>query len=65
MDDVAVRCKHLVKTYPGRPPVEAVRGLVLEVFNGECFGSVGSSHYDLFTTRRSVRHRRMQHALDT
>src|SRR5262249_16891575 len=32
----AVRCTDLVKRYPGRPPVEAVRGLDLAVEVGEC-----------------------------
>jgi ABC-2 type transport system ATP-binding protein len=37
----AIRCRQLVKTYPGRPPVEAVRGLDLEISTGECFGLLG------------------------
>jgi ABC-2 type transport system ATP-binding protein len=36
-----IRCQNLVKTYEGRPPVEAVRGLDLEVAEGECFGLLG------------------------
>ena len=36
-----IECKQLVKTYPGEPPVEAVRGLDLEVQQGECFGLLG------------------------
>ncbi len=38
---LAIRCKQLVKTYPGKPPVEAVRGLDLDVNIGECFGLLG------------------------
>ncbi len=37
----AVRCTELVKRYPGRPPIEAVRGLDLTVDVGECFGLLG------------------------
>src|SRR5204863_4056018 len=37
----AIRCRNLVKTYPGKPPVEAVRGLDLDVPVGECFGLLG------------------------
>ena len=37
----AIRVCDLVKTYPGRPPVEAVRGLDLDVQSGECFGLLG------------------------
>ena len=36
--NAAIRCTGLVKTYAGRPPVEAVRGLDLTVETGECFG---------------------------
>lgn len=36
-----IRCVDLHKTYPGKPPVEAVRGLDLEVAQGECFGLLG------------------------
>ena len=35
----AILCRDLRKRYPARPaPVEAVRGLDLEVERGECFG---------------------------
>jgi ABC-2 type transport system ATP-binding protein len=37
----AIRCVDLRKTYAGKPPVEAVRGLDLEVRAGECFGLLG------------------------
>jgi len=38
---IAIRCRQLIKTYPGKPPVEAVRGIDLEIPVGECFGLLG------------------------
>jgi ABC-2 type transport system ATP-binding protein len=46
----AIRVRGLVKTYPGRPPVEAVRGLDLEVRVGECFGLLGPNGAGKTTT---------------
>lgn len=37
----AIYCENLQKTYEGKPPVHAVRGLNLTVSVGECFGLLG------------------------
>jgi ABC-2 type transport system ATP-binding protein len=47
----AIRCRDLHKTYPARPqPVDAVRGLDLEVLTGECFGLLGPNGAGKTTT---------------
>ena len=47
---LAIHCQDLVKTYPGKPPVEAVRGIDLEVYASECFGVLGPNGAGKTTT---------------
>src|SRR5438552_4138779 len=46
----AIRCTNLVKRYDGRPPVEAVRLLDLQVDEEECFGLLGPNGAGKTTT---------------
>jgi len=47
----AIRCRGLHKRYPAKPaPVDAVNGLDLEVFAGECFGLLGPNGAGKTTT---------------
>ena len=48
--DIAIRCRELRKVYEGKPPVEALRGLDLEVRAGECFGILGPNGAGKTTT---------------
>lgn len=46
----AILCQDLSKRYPGRPPVDAVNGLDLDVQIGECFGLLGPNGAGKTTT---------------
>jgi ABC-2 type transport system ATP-binding protein len=46
----AILVRDLKKTYDAKPPVEAVRGLDLEVKSGECFGLLGPNGAGKTTT---------------
>jgi ABC-2 type transport system ATP-binding protein len=51
MTTAAIRCRGLRKQYPARPaPVDAVNGLDLEVYVGECFGLLGPNGAGKTTT---------------
>ncbi len=46
----AIDCRQLTKTWPGNPPVEAVRGIDLQVEQGTCFGVLGPNGAGKTTT---------------
>ena len=50
----AITVRDLVKTYPARPPVEAVRGIDLDVAVGQCFGLLGPNGAGKTTTLEIV-----------
>jgi ABC-2 type transport system ATP-binding protein len=47
---IAIRASGLTKTYPGKPPVEAVRGIDLVINKGVCFGLLGPNGAGKTTT---------------
>lgn len=46
----AIELRKLTKTWPGNPPVEAVRGIDLQVEQGTCFGVLGPNGAGKTTT---------------
>jgi len=46
----AIECRQLTKTWLGNPPVEAVRGIDLQVERGTCFGVLGPNGAGKTTT---------------
>ncbi len=50
MTKAAIEVRQLIKTYPGRPPVEAVRGIDLHVPEGMCYGFLGPNGAGKTTT---------------
>lgn len=51
---IAIRCKDLHKQYPGKPPVDAVNGIDLEIQQGECFGLLGPNGAGKTTTMEII-----------
>ena len=46
----AIECRQLTNTWPGKPPVQAVRGIDLQVEQGTCFGVLGPNGAGKTTT---------------
>src|SRR5215469_8739894 len=51
---MTVNVSHLTKTYPGKPPVRAVRDISLQVERGEIFGFLGPNGAGKTTTIRCM-----------
>jgi len=51
---MTIAIAHLVKTYPGKPPVQAVRAISLQVERGEIFGFLGPNGAGKTTTIRCM-----------
>ena len=47
---LAIQCRDLKKTYKGKPPVEAVRGIDLRIEQGTCYGVLGPNGAGKTTT---------------
>lgn len=47
---LALEVSSLTKTYPGKPPVQAVRGVDLQVRHGQCYGFLGPNGAGKTTT---------------
>ncbi len=47
---LAIECRDLKKTYKGKPPVEAVRGINLKIEQGTCYGVLGPNGAGKTTT---------------
>ena len=52
--DAIVNIQQLVKTYPGKTPVEAVKGIDLAVERGELFGLLGPNGAGKTTTLKML-----------
>ncbi|MEZ6140543.1 MAG: ABC transporter ATP-binding protein [Zavarzinella sp.] len=50
----AIHCEQIAKTYPGKTPVEAVRGIDLTISVGECFGLLGPNGAGKTTTMEMI-----------
>ena len=51
---MTIAISHLIKTYPGSPPVRAVRDISLQVQRGEIFGFLGPNGAGKTTTIRCM-----------
>jgi ABC-2 type transport system ATP-binding protein len=51
---MTIEVSHLIKTYPGKPPVRAVRDISMQVERGEIFGFLGPNGAGKTTTIRCM-----------